>query len=209
MTRIGTIIALAAMALLAPAPTATTAPDAQRSVHVSAASDQAGCPAISRGRGGAARGGCVLKMGSQGIDVSVLTAVGEMPFASCLFFYTVHVDAGGRTLVSGVEMFGDSPCSDAVPCFPRSFFTDGIQDTAPAWDGRLTPDGQGGFLHRVDACLDTCMGRFEGEVVLRLERDARGRWRSLAGEATVGRSGWTFDGAWKVDAPRGFAIDRR
>jgi hypothetical protein len=113
-----------------------------------------------------------------------------MAFAECDFRLDLHVDADGRGWIPTMGIDGRNPCFDAPPCFSTD-------ERALPW--RASIDRRGGATElRVDACLDTCIGRFEGRLDLDLVRHGDA-WRARADQAMVGTSGWRFDGA--IEAP--------
>jgi hypothetical protein len=134
-------------------------------------------------------GGCELSATGRGIDLVVKTMVGEMRFGTCDVNYTVRAESSGRTVVHQIQVRGDTPCNDADACFTDESFL--------PWHGRIVEDGRGNLRHELDACFDTCMGRFEGKLVLPLTRDARG-WRADATTADLGTSGLELDGRWRM-----------
>lgn len=71
------------------------------------------------------------------------------------------------------------------PCFKGAGTS---KQYAYRWKGRIRAvDGR--LEHVVDACLDTCAGRFQGKLVTRLTRTAKG-WRSSSDTGSIGDSGW-------------------
>jgi hypothetical protein len=166
------------------------------------------CSAIAVGTGSRAdqvRGGCVLDAVGYVVDIAVLTAVGDVPFGRCTVEYDVHVDGAGRTVLDRIAFPGGGACGDAEPCWTGR--KDGEVRWLP-WRGRIVRTGDGELEHRVDACFDTCMGRFEGPLALELDLPSgataaagSSRSRTMSVEAparVVGESGWRLDGAWTI-----------
>lgn len=152
------------------------------------------CPDIAA-PSSAGRRGCVLNATSGGVTFAVLTAVGEFRFGRCEMYFTTRVDGSGKTLTEDVGVLGESPCPDVKPCFPGHFRD---RRDRPPWSGRIWARAGGAFEHVVDACFDTCLGRFEGR--LRIELQNRGGiWRARTDVGAVGTSGWRVaDGAWDL-----------
>lgn len=141
-------------------------------------------------------GSCVVRAVAS-MDLKVATAIAQFPFATCSIEYNVRIDRTGRTLVSELEFDGKSPCPDIRPCFPDPVYVLS-ESLGPPWKGRIVKTGEGRYEHRVDACVDSCLGRFEGKLVLRLERQGVG-WRALTQRGgPVGLSGLSLGtGSWR------------
>jgi hypothetical protein len=139
-----------------------------------------------------AKGGCSDFITSRNrLRFTVRTLAGDMPFARCLYNYDLQIDGSGRTLIDGMISAGKNPCNDVRPC-PNAKHTDWLP-----WHGRIERRA-GGFIHRVDACVDTCLGQFKGELIMRLE-ERGGSWRATAVQSQVGSSGFVFDdGSWDL-----------
>lgn len=152
-----------------------------------------------------ARGGCVLRLFSNKIDVWSRTALGRLPFSyDCSFSFELHVAADGSTVMDRL-LFGGTQggCGDIRPCEPNALEPSMYdrRNLAPAdhlpWHGRLVSLGGGRFVNRAKICLDTCAGRFDGTLELLLERRG-GRWAVRADRAPVGTTGMELDGSWDV-----------
>lgn len=159
------------------------------------------CPPL-RGVGTAKpRGGCTIRANSSDIDVFVLTAMREFLFGNCYFSFTMHVDSTGRLALERAGLGGDSPCNDAPACF--------VSDAGSPypWRGWIHRDGDGKLVATLDACFDTCLGRFEGRTDLELRNRPDG-WIARASDATVGTSGWKLDGDLGLEAD-GLEIEPR
>jgi hypothetical protein len=150
------------------------------------------CPAIH----GDGRGGCELRATGRDVELGLMAVVGPVFFGSCYFDFTLSVDGSGRTLISDVFVYGTSPCTDGQGCVAGPVAT-GDRAALP-WPGRLRERADGRLVNVVDACFDTCLGRFRGRLELEL-RHARGGWRAVASRALVGTSGWRVDGSWELD----------
>lgn len=140
-------------------------------------------------------GDCANFMLSRGrLDFSIRTLAGELPFARCLYNYDLQVDGSGRTRMSGIISAGENPCNDVRPC------KNATRPGWAPWEGRIVREPDGGLLHRVDACIDTCLGQFKGQLVMRL--DKRGRaWRASVRRDFVGTSGFVLEGGewdWRI-----------
>jgi hypothetical protein len=134
-------------------------------------------------------GGCVAHSRGGSVALTVDMLGGRLPFARCQARYTLYVDGRGRTVLAEVAFAGPSPCNDATSCFSD----EGVRFAR----GRILR-GPGGELHHVvDACFDTCIGRFAGRMETTIVRDGR-TWRELADHALAGASGWELDGDWRL-----------
>lgn len=147
------------------------------------------CPAFELKGARAARGGCAFETFAENIDMSIVSPLGHFVFAECGASYKLRIDGHGRVLLQDFHVLGDSPCFDIESCFSR---VDERQRFSP-WRGKIrAPDGRLELV--VNACLDTCVGHFEGPLVLRLRKSAHG-WRALSGAGAIGDSGWELRGA--------------
>jgi hypothetical protein len=151
------------------------------------------CPDIVMHTRSDPEGGCVIHAVEGDVSLSVSTALGAFLFGKCSSYYTLHIDGRGRTVTESFGVLGDQPCPDVSSCFKG--------DRRPGdfkypWKGRIKIGSDGAIRHESDACLDTCLGRFEGRTVVSLE-ERGGRWRAIASESTVGLSGWQIDGQWQ------------
>lgn len=143
------------------------------------------CPDLSDERYPMLSGGCSFKVSTESAPIRMLTPFGDFKFSDCSVEYRVLVDRSGRTASDQWDFENDEQpgCSDIRPCV-------GGQNYLP-WKGRLASDGDGGYLHRMDMCLRTCIGQFAGNFTMRLVRDDDG-WRV---EPTYqGDTGFKIDG---------------
>jgi hypothetical protein len=151
------------------------------------------CPVLSETKFPSVSGGCRIDLSSAIMPLTILTPFGDFQFSRCSFDYHVHVDATGRTWNTDFQVNGDTKsaaCGDVNECYD-------LQAMALIpWRGRIVPDGNGQYLHRVDMCLATCVGNFIGELVVRLSHDDRG-WRGEPVDGS-GNSGFRFDGPLAV-----------
>jgi hypothetical protein len=151
-----------------------------------------------------ARGGCVVETRAERVRLTVLSSLGGMQFATCGVGMTLHFGPRGRVAVADVTITSlKGPCADAVACLGRTG-PDGELNRLP-WIGEIHGDGDGDLRLAVDACLDTCIGRFEGRLTWSLVRAER-TWRLRADRAPIGESGFVWDGEWRF---RGEAVDLR
>lgn len=187
------VVAAAAVAIALPGSPAGGAPagsdgraDAGAvSVSGPSANGEGRCPPVRVLGPERVKGGCVAEAGGSYLQLDVKTMLGGFEFSSCFLNFYLHVDGSGRFVTQDVKFNGRSPCNDAAGCS-----TD--EATIP-WRGRFVRTAGGKLEARIDMCLDTCLGRFEGPLVLGVRPTATG-WRLRADQAPVGMSGWEFDG---------------
>lgn len=160
------------------------------------------CSAI-KVAGADSRGGCVVKVFAPRVRFTVLTPVGTIPFATCGVSLTLRFGGSGQIAIDdvGITSF-EGPCADAVACVAP---VGEDEDPRRPWTGEIRGDGNGSMEVNVDACLNTCIGRFQGPLALNLVRAERS-WRLRASEAPIGESGFVVDGEWSF---RGEALDLR
>jgi hypothetical protein len=147
-------------------------------------------------------GGCQVDLRGEAIRMSIQSVVGEIEFSECISTTTLHIDKAGRTALH-VLISGMQPCNDVRPCRSDD---ERVLGYLP-WMGRLVPDPGGWLRNEMHVCLDTCMGKFEGRLSMRLER-VRGRLRGRTLEEPVGTSGYQLDGRWR-GGPLRFEIAAR
>jgi hypothetical protein len=157
------------------------------------------CPAVSVAKFPQVRGGCLIKASSKSEPIRMLTPFGDFKFSDCSVDFDIRVGGDGRTWTEKwvIEGPSETGCSDINQCFTPSTY-----DNQP-WKGRLRSDGRGGYLHHIDICLNTCVGLFVGEFVMRLERNAEG-WRMRPTER--GTTGFLIDGELEVAARDGLDL---
>lgn len=151
------------------------------------------CPEIDASDPEDVRGGCRASVAGKGtIAIVVRSMVGDMEFGRCSFGHELRVDGTGGTYLTDLTIEGVNPCNDQGPCFRKAERPlKGQIEAGP--DGRLT--------NVVEACLDTCMGQFAGELRLGMER-VEGRWVATADRALIGDSGYQLDGMWDLGKAR-------
>lgn len=155
------------------------------------------CPPLRATDAGELRGGCVVRASSTTVEMSVLSVVEELPFGSCYFSYDLRIDARGRVALTDLAIGGASPCNDAPPCFEERTIAKDV--SFPPWRGRLVARDGEALDIVVDACLDTCMGRFAGLLEIRMDLTDGGS-TAWAANASIGDSGWRLNGSWGLDA---------
>jgi hypothetical protein len=143
-------------------------------------------------------GGCVVRVTAKSVPVHMITPFGGFKFSDCSVDYRVYVDSEGRTWTDEWEVEGtsESGCSDINPCI--RIYPDGVRVDRLPWKGRIVPNGDGGFTHRMDMCVRTCVGNFVGDLVLDLESgDASAGWR--VEQTDDGESGFLLDESMDVE----------
>lgn len=147
------------------------------------------CPAIDVSDPKQPRGGCVVETVATGdVEIVIRTVVGDMLFGDCSYDLDMRVDGSGRTYLQEVAVGGPSPCNDMNSCDRRN---------PKPWRGQIEAGPGGRLTHVLDACFDTCMGQFAGELRLDLKR-VGGRWVQTADRAVTGDSGYQLDGRWRL-----------
>jgi hypothetical protein len=153
------------------------------------------CPELSDKQFPQLSGGCEIHAASdQPLDLSVLTLFGRFPFDPCTISYRVLADRQGRTWTDTFDATGDpkkTACGDVNACFTKS-------GTPLPWKGRLRSDGEGGFIHRMNMCLNTCVGTFTGDLVMTMKPDGKG-WRTEPSNGG-GPTGFRFEGPMSIRA---------
>lgn len=212
------IAGAAALALLLTPP----APAVEQPVRVTAydtrGDARAECPdVVTSGR--FVEGGCRSLANSSEVHLMTRTVVGALPFAyGCSFAFDLTIAGDGRVWMDRL-MFGGgtaAACNDVRPCEPNALRQSAEDrrwarrhsvrnassptDFVP-WPGRLRPAGDGRFVADLSVCLDTCAGRYDGDLELTLVRRA-GRWTLVARDAPIGATGLTFDAEWLLQPGR-------
>lgn len=145
-------------------------------------------------------GGCeVHAVSVEPLQLSVLTPFGSFDFEKCTISYRVLADRAGRTWTDTFDAVGDpnGACGDVNACFDK-------KETLLPWKGRLRSDGEGGFYHRMNACLFTCVGTFTGDFVMHLTPDAKG-WRAEPLNGGT-QTGFRFEGSLAIQ-DRGIEVE--
>jgi hypothetical protein len=134
-----------------------------------------------------------------------------MPFGNCIFTFDLSLAADGRLWLDDVRVGGTSPCNDTWACSPTDApgWADDVhfrpqRASRYPWEGRLEMRGEHGARGYVRACLDTCLGRFEGRMEIEVLRKG-GSWVMRARPTGVGASGLAIAGEWSLE-PAAFAI---
>lgn len=165
-------------------------------------SDKRGaCSEVSAAEYPTISGGCDVQVLGEKIEMTVMTPFGSFKFGDCLVSYQMKVDASGRTRTYFFTVDGplETGCGDVNPCANES-----LTETA-VWKGRIERADDGQLVHRVSACLDTCVGAFVGELEIRMVPQA-GRWRAEYVDADVGTSGFRLNGDLGVK-PAGLELE--
>lgn len=152
------------------------------------------CPALSDDEFPLGSGGCEVHAASPApMQLAVLTPFGIFDFAECTIGYRVLADRAGRTWTDSFQVNGptDGACGDVNACFTKA-------GVSMPWKGRLRSDGEGGFVHRMNACISTCVGSFTGELAIRMRPEGKG-WRLEPIEGG-GQTGFQLDGALTMQA---------
>jgi len=199
--------------------TMTPASGAEDGVTVSTPAGHSRCPAVEIS-GRRVTGGCRVEAREAPGRFAALTLLGDHGLAECLVSFELRIGGSGelaatevyssdlrdpRALSSGVS----EACGDVLAC-RRSVGPTGYptpEDILP-WSGRLIAF-DGGLVAELDACFDTCMGRFEGPLSLDVTGSAERGWRIGARRAAAGESGFEVSGGWRLERPdgRGLAIE--
>ena len=148
-------------------------------------------------------GGCRVGASSSSVRVTIGTAFGHFEFGECELGYRIVTDGKGGAWTDSLSLRGpdnlNNGCADIREC------ENSAGDPLP-WRGRISVMPDGSYLHRMNACLDTCIGFYVGPLTMRLSRDHRG-WHATADNAGVGNSGMRFDG--RIDlTPNDFELRR-
>ena len=133
-------------------------------------------------------GRCGLEEAAQGVDVTVLTAFGEIKLATCWFYMADTVYRDGTVVSSRFSHLGEG-CEDIEPCSGDRY--------QPSIHGQLYLDGRGRVHRRLPMCIETLLGRFEGDLDLALHLE-RGEWWTHDIRMPVGLSGFAFNGRWRL-----------
>lgn len=164
-------------------------PEPERPVNVSTERGKS-CRATSDADYPRIAGGCEMRVTDKSVRVEMLTPFGGFAFGECSIDYRLRIGGQGRTWTSdwAIEGTADSGCSDVEPCVVQR----GQVVHFLPWKGRVSGDGDGGFVHRADMCLRTCIGMFAGEYVLELTpADTPSGWR--VGPDDAGNTGFRLN----------------
>jgi|GEM_PF-3948642 len=165
-------------------------------VAVSNAKDGEPCPRVEQSGDWPPTGGCVFPAPRGTIESSVRTPLGTFFLARCLTKSSVRLAGNGRVFLDDYEMAvrSDAPkasaCGDVEACRNE-------RSIATSWDGELRASTHGRFVGRLDVCMATCVGRFEGLTAVEVKRSPTG-WRLELDDAPVGTGGLRLDGGWDL-----------
>ncbi|HYJ00056.1 MAG TPA: hypothetical protein VEX36_10320 [Thermoleophilaceae bacterium] len=152
------------------------------------------CPPLSDSQFPQGAGGCEVHAASQApLQLSVLTPFGDFAFDKCTISYRVLADRAGRTWTDTFDATGPTTgaCGDVNACFDKA-------GASVPWKGRLRSDGEGGFFHRMNACIFTCVGSFTGDFVMHMRPEGKG-WRAEPMDGG-GQTGFRIAGAVNIPA---------
>lgn len=152
------------------------------------------CPPYDASDSSDVRGGCRIDARGSKVRLRILSVAGDIEFGRCSFNFGLYFDGSGRAAID-ILVGGESPCNDVRAC------TEKAGDWPAAWEARVMRRPGGGLRLSTDACLDTCMGIFEGGIAFDLIRRGRG-WRAAIDSQTLGTSGWQLDGSWTLHQSR-------
>jgi hypothetical protein len=194
---LGLAVALIATAVAAAA--VATADDLDLSVGVAKGDRLAPCRE-AKVRGLDALGGCELTVSETPMRFTVVSVFGDQPFAHCPLSYRMRIGPTGSLVLSDIatsQFTGDvhGPCGDTLAC--RRDVQGPDEDKLP-WTGKLSASNDGSLHADIDACFDTCLGRFEGNARLDFEQLPNGVWRMRATLVPVGTSGMEIAGSWSL-----------
>jgi len=151
----------------------------------------------------AVQGGCRIDLSGDRVAVSVATLFGRYRFGDCGLSYTLLADGAGRTWTTEVAF--SSPRLDG--CADLEMCETAAGEELP-WRGRIFAGEGGELVHRMDVCLDTCIGFYVGELDLAtVNRD--GRWNFEAVGDSVGDSGLGLHGRLLARAGDSLALEAR
>ena len=162
------------------------------------------CPELQERFGGDVRhatGGCTFEwFGAKHQPVTVSTLFGDFVLSDCNLGISLRVDSQGRTWTTdtnlGASTGGTSACGDVYRCTSDP----GAEERTPGlewpWRGRMSSDGNGGLVHHIALCWETCVGFFTGDLELRIRRDGKS-WRAEL-QDDLDTSGFTLDQSLKV-----------
>jgi hypothetical protein len=209
----GLVVILVPIAGVVPQPRAV-AQDAVRGARVfdTSGSKSKPCAPVDAGHSRFVRGGCRARAYDFSTQLSIRTAFGMMRFGNCATLFDLSIAAGGRMWLDNLRIGGEQPCSDVWPCSPPEVIA--LRKTpldtpplglVPPWQGKLLTAQGGGFAGRFGFCVDTCVGRYDGEVHVKLVRKD-GAWVMRARSAGVGATGLAVDADWDMIEPSNFAL---
>lgn len=129
---------------------------------------------------------CEVVVVGRGLKIRAWTAFGVWRLAECDIVLEASFDGPGRAWITELSITGDSPCTDFGRCQDKE-----RRDVPWASSAEATAGGTI-RLHVPDACLDTCVGLFEGGWDIDLAGGANG-WRGRF-VSPLGSTGLRIDG---------------
>lgn len=173
------------------------------------------CKAVDVASGPFVTGGCPAGAYDFSVALSIRTVFGAMEFGECTTNFDVTLAADGRLWLDRLLIGGTPPCNDAWPCSPPSVIAlrkkqsdSPPRDKVPPWRGRLVSGDEDSFDGSVRFCIDTCVGRYGGDIDIRLVRHDGG-WQMRASSAGVGAGSLEVDADWDLDDPADFDLAPR
>lgn len=153
-------------------------------------------------RGLSLEGGCELWTSEAEVELQTLNLFGDHDFATCSLAFRMHVGGNGELGVADVSINASpgpagAACGDILAC-RRSFEGEESWEEKLPWRGRIVADGDGALTAEIDACFDTCAGRFEGVTRLTVVDGPRGL-RLGTRRAALGLSGLEIGGRWGLE----------
>jgi len=191
------------LALIAASAASTSAvPDRQPVPTASKAATTTHCPrVVIERRPPSVEGGCALVATFERVDFEVLTVAGPGLLETCEMYYRLVFENDGRAWIS---KFGISSVAAGGRCgwtlMPCRWNGSGkpypFRELIP-WQGTVKRVASRRYDVELAACLDSPVGRFEGDLNLTLNRRG-GRWWARAMHAPVGDSGLRIHGRWRL-----------
>lgn len=176
------------------------------------------CPRVDATGGRFVRGGCRARAESDHTLFSIRTALGRIRFADCPTRFDVTLAADGRMWLDNLwilSRFGEPVCADIWPCAPPEVIARRTKASyappralVPPWRGELLRPGRGGYVGRFRLCVDSCVGRYAGDVEVTLTRSGPG-WAMRAQAAAVGDTQLELDAEWAMSGSAGFDVEPR
>lgn len=165
------------------------------------------CPDVNPAGEPFVRGGCQAGAYDFDMVLSVRTLFGAVHFGDCIGDFDMRIAADGRFWLDDLSIGGPVPCNDTWPCAPPEVIAMRKRrievpprTEVPPWRGRLTAASGGGFEGSFGFCVDTCLGRYRGDVDVRMERKD-GRWTMRAKSQGVGVGSMEVDAEWELRDP--------
>lgn len=198
--------ALLCVILVLPAATAGQAPEA-RGVRVldTGGSKPVPCPPVDAKAEPYVKGGCRANAYDFSMVLSVRTLFGAVHFGDCTTSFATTIAADGRFWLDDLKIGGASPCNDVWACASpaviamRKKRTDAPpRGKVPPWRGRLKTADDGSFRGSLGFCIDTCLGRYEGAVDVRLVELGDGDRKLVASSEGVGTGSLEVDAEWDM-----------